>query len=253
MKKKKPSLTYRFIKSLVRLFYPKMQVIGAENLPQEPCIVVGNHSHAHGPIACELYFPGTRYTWCIGQMMHKEEVPEYAMRDFWPNKKWYSRWFYKLLSHIIAPIAQCVFTNANTIPVYRDSRTITTFKQTVKRLEEGANVVIFPEEDAKYNHFLYRLHQNFVDVAKLYYRRTRKTVSFVPLYIAPKLHKMYIGKPVAFDPEADIASERKRITNAMLEGITEMAVNLPKHTVIPFHVMPKSQYPCNIPEDCPIK
>lgn len=145
---------YRFVKRLVRLFYPKTAVVGAENLPDEACVVVGNHSQMNGPIACELYFPIERYTWCAGEMMHLKEAPAYAYRDFWSRKPGYIRWFYKLLSYVIAPLSVCVFNNANCIGVYHDARIMSTFRDTVLKLREGASVVIFPEHDAPYNHKL---------------------------------------------------------------------------------------------------
>ena len=61
------NLVFRFLRFFVRLFYRKPEIIGLENLPQEPCILVGNHSQMHGPIIGELFFPDA-YTWCAGQM-----------------------------------------------------------------------------------------------------------------------------------------------------------------------------------------
>lgn len=249
MEKKKPSLLYKFIKWLIWLFYPRMEVIGGENLPQEPAIIVGNHSQLHGPIACELYFPTDRYTWCAGEMMHLKEVPAYAYQDFWSEKPKYSRWFYKLLSYIIAPLSVCIFNNAQTIGVYHDSRIMSTFKNTIKRLQEGASVVIFPECYTPHNHIVHTFQENFVDVAKLYYKRTGKSVAFVPLYIAPNLRQMHIGKPVYFDPEAPIAQERHRICTELMDRITDIATALPRHTVVPYPNLPKKRYPTNIPEE----
>ena len=57
----------------------------------------------------------------------------------------------------------------------------------MKRLQEGNRIVIFPEHDVKYNQILYDFQDRFIDVAKLYYRKTGKQLCFVPLYIAPKL------------------------------------------------------------------
>ena len=73
---------YQIIKKLVWLFYPKMEVLGAENLPDEPCITVGNHTQMNGPICAELYTPDPHYTWCAGQMMKLKEDPAYAFQDF---------------------------------------------------------------------------------------------------------------------------------------------------------------------------
>ena len=236
---------YRVIRWLVKLFYPKMKVMGIENLPREASIIVANHTQMNGPIACELYFPGKRYTWCAGQMMHLKEVPAYAYRDFWSQKPIYTRFFYKLLSYVIAPISVCVFNNANTIAVYRDTRIIATFKNTVKVLQEGASVVIFPEHNVPYNHILCDFQENFTDIAKLYYKRTGQALNFVPMYIAPTLKTMHIGKPVTYDPHKPIESQRTEICKALKEAITDMAVALPEHRVIPYQNIPRKQYLMN--------
>lgn len=245
MSSAKASPAYRCIRWLVKTFYPKIRVEGVENLPEEPVIVVGNHTQMNGPIACELYFPGKRYTWCAGQMMHLEEVPAYAFQDFWSQKPRYTHWFYRCLSYLIAPLSVCVFNQAQTIGVYHDARIISTFKQTVRRLEEGASVVIFPEYDAPYNHIVSEFQDKFIDVARLYYRRTGKSLAFVPLYIAPKLKTMYLGKPIYFDPAIPMDEQRKKISHDLMEAITDIAVSLPEHTVVPYRNIPRKYYPSN--------
>ena len=224
-----------------------MTVEGAENLPAGPVVIVGNHTQMYGPIACELYSPRPRYTWCAGQMMHLKEVPGYAYQDFWSQKPRGVRWFYKLLSYLIAPLSVCVFTNADTIPVYRDSRIITTFRESIRRLQEGAGVVIFPEHDVKHNNILYAFEDKFVDVARFYYKKTGEALTVAPLYIAPRLKKMIYGKPVRFDASAPIQDERERICRELSEAITAMALAQPEHTVIPYRNIPKRLYPKNIP------
>ena len=249
MTDKKVSLPYRMIKWLVKTFYPKIEVVGAENLPEEPVIVVGNHCQMNGPIVGELYMPGKHYIWCAGEMMHLKEVPAYAYRDFWSGKPKYIRWFYKLLSYMIAPLSVCVFNNANTIGVYHDARIQSTFKNTLKRLQEGASVVIFPEHDVKRNNIIYEFRDKFIDIAKLYYKKTGKELAFVPVYIAPKLKKMYLGKPIRFNAGNPIEEERSRICKYLMEKITETARSLPEHTVVPYRNIPKKEYPSNISKE----
>lgn len=249
MSERKASPFYRPIKWLVKTFYPKTVVVGAENLPCEPVLIVGNHSQMHGPIACELYMPGKRYTWCAGEMMHRKEVADYAFRDFWSKKPRYIRWFYRLLSYIITPFSVCVFNSAQTIGVYHDARILSTFKDTVAKLQQGANVVIFPEHEVPYNHIVYQFQDKFVDIAKLYYKRTGKALSFVPLYIAPALKTMYLGKAIAFSPDAPMEQERKRICAYLMEAITSMACALPEHRVVPYPNIPKKDYPSSRPKE----
>ncbi len=240
---------FRVIRFFVWLFYPKITVRGQENIPQEACIIVGNHTQMHGPICGEFYIPGNSRTWCTHQMMYIKEVPAYAYQDFWSQKPKALRPFYKLLSYLIAPISACVFTNAKTIPVFRDNRLLTTFKQTVSALAEDTNVVIFPECYTPHNHIVYQFEDKFVDVAKLYYKRTGKAISFVPLYIAPALKTIYFGKPIAFDPDAPMDAQRQEICAYLMDAITDLAVNLPRHRVVPYPNLPKKAHPFNIPNE----
>lgn len=240
---------YRIIRWLVWIFYPSIQVEGQDNLPNDACIIVGNHSQLNGPIVGQLYFPGNPRIWCAAQMMHIREVPEYAFEDFWRNKPKEIRWFYKVLSFVIAPLSACIFNNADTIAVYRDNRLVSTFKQTIRSLESGTNVILFPEHREEYNHIVNRFQEHFIDVARLYYKRTGKKLSFVPLYIAPKLRKAYIGNPVVFQPSVPIEEERKRICRYLMDAITDTAVKLPRHIVVPYTNMPKNAYPWNLTKE----
>lgn len=246
MKKKPVSYAcFRVIRFLVKLFYPKMTVEGLENLPDEACIVVGNHTQMNGPICGELHFPGKRKIWCAHQMMYIKEVPAYAFEDFWSSKPKWTHWFFRLLSYIIAPLSSCLFNNAQTIPVFRDNRLLTTFKQTIAQLEEGCNIIIYPECYEPHNNIVYQFQDRFIDVAKLYYKRTGKTVSFVPMYIAPALKKMYLGEPIAYDPNIPMEEQRKKIADYLMDAVTQIAVNLPRHRVVPYPNTPKKNYPYN--------
>lgn len=245
--KKKGVLLYKILKPIVKKCFPEMEVVGAENLPEEPCVLVGNHSKNNGPVSCEFYSPRPRYTWCAGEMMHLKEVPAYAYKDFWSDKPRYISWFYKIASYLIAPLSVCIFSNANTIGVYRDSRIVSTFKNTIARLQEGNDIVIFPEHNVEHNHLICEFQERFVDVAKLYYKKTGKELDFVPLYIAPYLKKMFLGKPIRFCASNPIEEERKRICEYLMKEITDIACALPLHTVVPYPNIPKKDYPVNIP------
>ena len=242
---KETTLLFRIIKGFVRVCYGKMEVVGLENLPEDNAIIVGNHTQMNGPIAGELFLQENCYTWCAGQMMSRKEVPEYAFKDFWSQKPKWTHPFYKGLSHVIAPLADHIFNNARTIPVYRDMRIMSTFKKTIQMLKDGANILIFPEKDERHNNILYQFQENFVDVAMLYYKKTGIELTFVPLYIAPKMRKMYIGKGIVFDGQNPIEEERKRIATCMSEEITDMARALPEHIVVPYRNIPKKYYLTN--------
>ena len=149
------------------------------------------------------------------------------------------------LSWLIAPLAICLFNNAHTIPVYHDARLRTTLRESMERLDEGNSILIFPEHNIPYNHILYDFQDRFIDLAKLYHRRTGKALAFVPLYIAPKLGEAHFGEPTRFNPDAPLDEERARIKRYLMDSITALAESLPEHTVIPYRNIRKRDYPKN--------
>ena len=213
---KKTPWMYKVIRFLVWLFCPKFTLVGAEKLPKEPCVIVGNHSQIYGPVAGELYTPVNHCVWCAGQMMKKEEVAAYAYGDFWSKKP-------------------------------KDARLITTFRESIEKLREGYSMVIFPEHYDEHNNIVHDFQDKFVDLARFYYKKTGVELSFVPLYVAPKLGKLFYGDPIRFHADAPIAEERRRICDALMDAITDIALSQPEHTVVPYPNIPKRDYPKNIP------
>ncbi len=237
---------YRLVRWFVRLFFPKMQLSGEENLPKEPCVIVGNHSQLYGPVSAELYLPFPHRTWCIGEMMDRKTVPPYAFEDFWSRKPRALHWFYRILSHLIAPVSELIFTNARTIGVYHDSRLVKTFRESMDALGAGGSIVIFPECYDEHNHIVHEFQDHFVDLARMYHRRTGKELRFVPLYVAPRLETLYFGEPVSYRADRPAEEERRRVCGALMDRITQIAVSLPEHTVVPYPNISKKEYPTNL-------
>lgn len=246
MEKQKGYRLFRFIRNAVEFFYPKIELCGLENLPEEPSVLVGNHAQMNGPIIGELHLSRPRRVWCAVQMMERECVAAYAFEDFWSFKPKRVQWFYRILSHIIVPVSVAVFNNASTIPVYRDSRILTTFRRSIAALQSGEDIVIFPEHNEKHNSIVYDFQEHFIDLARMYYRKTHQALAFVPMYVAPKLKKVVYGKPTLFDPDAPIDEERERIRQYLMDSISALAYALPEHTVIPYRNIKKRDYPKNV-------
>ncbi len=244
---KPTSFTYRLLRFFVWLAFPKWKLTGVENLPEGPCVIVGNHSHMYGPVAAELYIPGRHWVWCAGEMMDRSTVADYAYRDFWANKPRAVRWFYKLLSHLIVPLALCLFNNAHTVAVYHDARVLSTFRDSAQKLKDGDRLVIFPECYDQHNNIVHVFQDRFVDLGRMHGKQTGTALPFVPLYVAPALKTLCFGAPIPYDLTVDGAAERNRVVNALMDAVTQMALALPEHTVVPYPNVPKQAYPKNVP------
>lgn len=102
--------------------------------------------------------------------------------------------------------------------------------------------MIFPEHNAPHNHIICDFQKNFVDIAKLYYRRTGKELCFVPLYIAPSIKQMHLGAAIRYNSQNPVSEERDRICNYLMEEITQIASDLPEHTVVPYQNISPKKY-----------
>ena len=243
LKKKKKSKIFRFYEKVVSKIYGKKKIVGIENIPKEACVIIGNHAQIHGPLFSAVQFPYKKYVWCIGNMMHLKEVPSYAFTDFWSKKPKWTHWFWKIIAHLIAPLAVYIFNRADVIGVYKDTRGLSTFRNSVDGLKDGAHIIIFPECETAFNEIVYEFQDKFVDLARLYFKDTGKELSFVPMYNAPKLKTVVFGKPIKFDSSDKIENQRKTVCDYLKNEITKLAKELPEHIVVPYLNLPKKQYP----------
>ena len=241
----KPNLAYRIIKRVVRMVYKPFRYEGLENLPDESCVIVGNHSQLHGPLSMEVYPPRRDFIWCTAEMTKFSEVPAYTYSDFWSNKPKAVRWIYKIVSYLIAPLCVLLFNNARVIPVYKDNRLLATFKETARRLGEGADVVIFPECYTPRNEIVYEFQKGFSEVALFASRKLKRSIKFVPMYLCPALKTIVYGEPTEFDTDAPVKEELERVRVYLMDEITRMGRALPRHRVVPYPNMAKKDWPYN--------
>jgi len=241
MKEKKP-LLFRIINKTIKIFYRKVEVIGVENIPNDPSIFVANHVKMNGPLISHYYFPKQKKIWCIGELMNRKEASKYCYQDFWSHKPKIIRPIYKLLSYVAGPLFWYVMSNADAIPVYKDFRLTMTFRKTIQELNDNNHIIIFPEHREQYNEIINDFMDKYIDVAKLYYKKEGKILKFVPMYNAPLINKLIIGNPIEFNGENDINEERKRINDYLKEEITKLAKSLPRHKVIPYDNIRKRHF-----------
>ena len=132
--------------------FPNIRLIGQEQIPDEPCVIAGKHNQIYIPLASELRLDFPQKTWCAGEMMRRDEAASCAFQDLWSFKPRWSRPFNRLPSHLIPPLALCLFNAAHTIPVYRDVHLRNTLRLSPDILKGGERLGIFPNKNETCNH-----------------------------------------------------------------------------------------------------
>lgn len=213
---------FNFLKGCFRLVTPSMKTVWEEPFIDEPSIFVCNHIGAMGPIYMSIDFPlcDQLRIWCNEQVLNREECAEYVRHDYWwkPESK-LAPLYSATIPHVAAAVLPPVLNSAPTIPVYHDGRVMTTMRQSIKALEAGQHVVIFPEKPSGYGEYDRRINTGWLNLCVLYHRRTGKALRMYPVFIDAKAKTFRVAKPQAYDPDRSLAEQEDELAEVLGMGL----------------------------------
>ena len=228
---------FAVIRFFVKAVYAPPKIHYAQQpQPGTTYVYVANHCKAHGPLSFFLALEGTARLWCRSDVLFWKSCPAYCFRMFLKGdtRPRGTRWFFRLVSYCMTPLCILVFRCGPTIPVYHDARIMKTYRKSVETVEDGCNIVIFPESPPVLNAYLNKLHVGFVDIARIVKGKTQKDVVFLPCYLAPSLKRIEVGRPVTCDDTLPVEQQRQRVAQALEEEMTRLAQALPPHKPVHF-------------------
>lgn len=201
---------------------PKINIPPSINL-DEPVVFVANHEKIAGPMMMETYFPFAFRPWIIYKMLYAKDIKNYVQETFFMGRLKMKSRISGLFARLLTPLIDNVMNSTNAIPVYLNQRRVMeTFIHSVEALKSKQNLLIFPENKgvvSPYHQHVYQFKTGFIYLAKLYFRETQKTTTFVPISINPRTPSLNIGLPVVFDPENSFSHEKERITRHLMNQI----------------------------------
>ncbi len=229
--------------SLAKLIFPRPEFIYEEKPTEnEPCVYLSNHAGPIGPAYAALYFKEPKKMWLINYALNKEKNANFFYHDFFagPSKKHKKTWRFisKLVSFLLTPLLK----SAPHVAVYHDMKMFNTFRDSLDALQNGCDLVIFPECPTKFSPFINSFYCGFSELGKMYYNETGKILKFYPTYLSKELKTVVVGKPIAFDPTVPARLQRKAIADGARDAIDALAKALPPHT--PHEFLTKEWYEC---------
>jgi hypothetical protein len=218
--------TYRVLLSSARLFLKKPRLYGLNYIDAgAPAVFVSNHLGVAGPILLTLFLPFACMPWAISEITKSALCPAYLEREFLQptfglKPPWSGR-----VAAVIAPICVAIMKEAHAIPVYKGSRRIIeTIDHSVRMLENGQNLLIFPEiGGGKDPQELAPFQTGFLRLGRAYYLKTQQCLDFYPLYVQKRPRLIAIGPSITYNPLAQYQVEKKRILNYLFDTIVAMS------------------------------
>ncbi len=215
-----------------------LRVAGREHLRRDdyPSVFVCNHGFIYGPISAVIYLPTYFRPWVHNVMLD----PDTASREISKSLPFFKKIFGRRLGGwMVRQFTRAIcwaLNSCNPIPVVRGASrdVMATFNESLKALEDGDNILIFPEKprnllkavpDAEYNPDNVRsFYTGFAHIGKMYYDRCGKSLLFYPLFSDRDSHSFRIGKPVLYDPTLEPHESKRRLAEQLQSRMAELEI-----------------------------
>jgi 1-acyl-sn-glycerol-3-phosphate acyltransferase len=194
----------------------------------EPLIVVSNHIGSYGPLSIISSLPLKVYPWVAHEVTELGNVARRLQKEFTelelklrpPASVW--------LARLIGRVCVFIMRDLQAIPVYASSRRIRdTLERSLELLLKGRNILVFPEDKERpINEVLGDFSTGFLAMARLYYRKTRKAIRFLPVAVNQKVKGIRIGKPIRFDAGLPYLQEKRRLKRKLEDSIYTLYYDL---------------------------
>jgi hypothetical protein len=220
----------RVIAFFVRPFFRcKVENAVVVDESEGPVVFVSNHMEIAGPIMCVLHLPFFFRPWIINAMLEPEKVEAQLRPGVEKTFRFLPTFWRKKIPGHLKNVVIYVMNSMHPIPVYRNGvrEVIDTFNRTVEALEQGDNILLFPEKGDDYASVgVSSLYTGFAQIGSLYFQATGKHVKFYPIYISRRNQIMRIGDCVTFDSTNPKAEEKQRIAESLFSTMSSMAAAL---------------------------
>ena len=196
--------------------------------PDNPVVFLGNHAEIYGPIASALCFPVPVRFWVISKMMFKKkDVRAYLYENTFSKKTYLPIFVRKLLAWYLGWLSVNVMNALRAIAVYRDSpmKLRQTLRESVEALEQGENLMIFPEHpEGKYvKGGISELSPGFVMLAEAWWKKSGKKMRMMPVFANREKRTFTFGEEIVYEPENGYAAEQERILEAAYQQLTALS------------------------------
>ena len=218
---------YRMVAPLVRLFIPRLKVVWETPFDGEPCVFVCNHERAVGPLEMALNFPlrENSYIWIFADPLSRETTPAYVRQDHWWNEngKLAPLWN-AVVPPVVSLILPPILRSVPYVPVYHDGRAATTMKESLRLLQAGKNLVIFPEIPTAFGaHDTEKINEGWLMIMPMYARRAGKPLQVRPVHLDLQTKQMVIRPPFTMDGALPLKEQTPELTRKVLHGIFDPA------------------------------
>ena len=209
---------FKLIKKLMLCRYkePRFVYLGEEI--DKGSLILSNHEGTDAPMSLEIYLNKPIRMWGAHEMNSGLiKMYKYQSEVYYHEKKHWNIHLARLFCLIASPVTNVFYKGLNLISTYKDARFRRTIKESLEALNNGENIVIFPEDSTKgYLEELEGFYAGFIVLAEICQKRKIDVPIFVT-YFRKKDLTYIIDKPVLFSELAKDGASREEIAKQLVE------------------------------------
>lgn len=213
---------YRLSAGITRLFSHRMKTEWEVPFEEGPCVFVVNHAGNSGPVDMCGKFPmrDKLHPWINSEMLSAKTVPAYARKNYW----WRPDSFFAPLLNVTVPYIAAalmppLLKSMDHIPVYRDQRIMLTLRQSVRVLQRGEYLLLFPELPGPGKNSTRHINTGWLRLGQLWYKNSGRSLKMYPVHVDYKNHVFKVAAPVWYDPARRFTEQEKELAEKLRAGM----------------------------------
>ena len=211
---------FKLTSGAVRLFSHRMTTKWEVPFEEGPCVFVANYVGATGPVDMCGKFPlrDKIHPWINSELLSAGEIPAYMKKEYLRRNGAVMK---KTVPYLGAAFIPPVLKGVDYIPVYNDQRSITTFRQSIRMLQKGHYLLIFPEipsfsRNPKQGGAIYT---GWLRLGELWYRASGRALKIYPVHVDKEKHEFRVAAPVWYEPDKRFQEQEYTLAEKLAKGI----------------------------------
>lgn len=216
------------MKRVMRLFIKETSFEYEDGRIEGPAIILCNHVGTAAPLAWELYGEVDFRFWGAFEMNSGlVNLYKYQSKVFYHEKKGWNIHLARLFCLIASPLTRLFYAGLNLISTYQDVRFKHTLTESVKTLEAGKSVIIFPEvSDNGYLDVLEGFHKGCVMLAGVCYKHGMDVPIYVSYFKKGEPKKLLVSKKISLCELFDDGKNRDQIAEYLCSECNRLGARL---------------------------
>ncbi len=199
----------------------KVECLFDINQLPDKAIVVSNHSAKRGPMALTMSYPKYNYKWgASGMLGNYISRFKYLRNVLYIQKKHKNKFIATLKATYEAIFSIYVYKGMRFLPTFTDARLRHTIRGSMKVLDAGYSVMIFPEDSTNgYYDEITSAFPGFVMLAENYFKKSGEDVPVIPIYYHDATRSIMIGNPRYVQSMVAEGMSREQIADVFKDDI----------------------------------